>query len=586
MKMLSNIWLIIALMFATSPLTAQMADYYVNVKTWDVWISWPDGGGTDNHIEMIIYGDRGNTGRFFVQGSSEGGKLEGFSIRKKDVGNINKILLDVDGQLADKWAVEYITITKGKNREDRNSEDGFYEFSLNKKLGYDPRSFGPTHVKKPRLQVSPSGATKMNKTYYTKVNFGHNPHSTADQEIMQYSETWQFVETVSISKTEENTTDASVTLGYESPETVYGKFSAEASASWGSMTSSTREDSEEKLQSSTYDWNYVAPANTAVFKKIVFAIPYGYQVYTDGKNSRVVRKLRSQVVPSGLDQFLFIPNMVNGKMEPVKWSTIEEEWLKHTDPQVLTDIIRQFKNKWLAAGYVYVNRKPTTTTTTSTTTRPTTTTTTTTRPTTTTTTTQVPIRSGNAPKAVFNPGTNGRNVKAVTYRNSREGGSFEQLSPGKWAEYKAGSRKVHDTFTELNPDDWSVYLRKSNGARIQIDLHTKKITYNGNYLFSITGSHKAGTATAPKKANGRNVVVVNYHGSQHGSFEQTSPGRWAEYKSGSRKVHATFTETGPDDWSVYLRKSDGARIQIDLHTKKITYNGGFLYFVGSSKAGR
>ncbi|MEZ4688087.1 MAG: PLAT/LH2 domain-containing protein, partial [Bacteroidia bacterium] len=358
MKLLSKITLIIAIFFAASPLTAQMADYYVNVKTWDVWIAWPDGGGTDNHIEMVIYGDRGNTGRFYVQGSSEAGKLEGFTIRKADVGNVNKIMIDVDGQLADKWAVEYITITKGKNSEDRNSEDGFYEFSLNAKLGYDPTYFSPTHVKKPRLQLTASGATKLNKTYYTKVNFGHNPHPTADQEVMQYSETWQFVETVSISNTEEQSTDASITLGYESPETVYGKFSAEATAAWGSMTSQTREDSEEKLQSSTYNWNYVAPANTAVFKKIVFEIPYGYVVYSDGQHSRVVRKLQSQVIPSGLDQFLFIPTIVNGQVEPVKWDIIEEEWLKHVDPQVKTDIVRQFKNKWLAEGWVYVNNKP------------------------------------------------------------------------------------------------------------------------------------------------------------------------------------------------------------------------------------
>ncbi|GJM35020.1 MAG: hypothetical protein DHS20C18_40210 [Saprospiraceae bacterium] len=433
-----------------TPVSAQLVDYYVNIKTWDVY-----GGGTDNHIEMEIFGDKGQTGRFYVVGSSERDMLEGFSVRKSDVGKITKIMLDVDGQLADKWSVEFVTVTKNStDRENRNSEDGFYEFSLKKDLDYDPVYFTPTYSKDPRLQLKPDGSLVINKTYYTKVNFGHNPHATADQGVMQYSETWQFVESVSLSSTEETTVGAAVTASYESPESVYGKFGVSATASWQDMVSKTRTTSQETMRSSTYDWSYVAPANTSVFKKIVFEIPYGYQVYTDGIHKRILRKLNSQVVPSGLDQFLFIPKIVNGQVVPILWSEIENEWLQFVDPKVKTDIERQFRNTWLANAWVVIENKP--------------------QPTPPTPTPVTDI-------------VNGYNVNKVIYTGSDKG-SFEQTGPGEWAEYKAGSRTVHAIFTEQNRDEWSVYLLKNDGARIQIDLHKKQMFYNNNFLFNISSA--------------------------------------------------------------------------------------------------
>ncbi|MEZ4982011.1 MAG: RICIN domain-containing protein [Saprospiraceae bacterium] len=84
-------------------------------------------------------------------------------------------------------------------------------------------------------------------------------------------------------------------------------------------------------------------------------------------------------------------------------------------------------------------------------------------------------------------------------------------------------------------------------------------------------------AEMPAQVNGRNVTYVAYSGSDNGTFEQTSDNTWKEFKAGSRHAHANFTETNRDEWSVYLRKSDGARLQLDLHTKKISINGSFLF---------
>ena len=62
--------------------------------------------------------------------------------------------------------------------------------------------------------------------------------------------------------------------------------------------------------------------------------------------------LKSQIVPAGLDAFLFIPRMENGSVVPVAWSSIEQDWLAYADPRVRDDISRQFKNQWLAKGWV------------------------------------------------------------------------------------------------------------------------------------------------------------------------------------------------------------------------------------------
>jgi hypothetical protein len=86
------------------------------------------------------------------------------------------------------------------------------------------------------------------------------------------------------------------------------------------------------------------------------------------------------------------------------------------------------------------------------------------------------------------------------------------------------------------------------------------------------------------QVNGRNVTYVAYTGSENGTFEQTGEKTWKEYKSGNPSAHATFKETHRDDWSVYLQKSDGARLQLDLHTKKINFNNNFLFTISDANS--
>jgi hypothetical protein len=89
-------------------------------------------------------------------------------------------------------------------------------------------------------------------------------------------------------------------------------------------------------------------------------------------------------------------------------------------------------------------------------------------------------------------------------------------------------------------------------------------------------------ATSPGSSSGaitgRNVKIVRY---QNGKYRQISNGKtWAEAGNNNAE-RSRLTETGRDDWNVYLRKSDGATIQLDLQNKVIKLNGRTIYKITS-----
>jgi hypothetical protein len=90
---------------------------------------------------------------------------------------------------------------------------------------------------------------------------------------------------------------------------------------------------------------------------------------------------------------------------------------------------------------------------------------------------------------------------------------------------------------------------------------------------------------SPPRVDGTNVTYVSYSGPRSGYFQQLCGKDWVEYKTGKIAAHATFTETNRDEWSVYLRKSDGARVQLDLHTKEMKVNNSAAASIASARAG-
>ncbi|MCB9279244.1 MAG: hypothetical protein H6562_10035 [Lewinellaceae bacterium] len=343
-------------LFFTAFASAQsLMDYHLRIKTADVYQA-----GCGNSIRLEIFGDNGSTGTFWVQGSTSRNGTDEFYVTKADVGKISRITVEVKKILADNWKCEFIHITKDSREYVKNGDGGYYEFNMDKwfggeKLGgrmSDAVNLYPDHIRNPRIEVTPTGEIILNRVVYTRVNFANNTDPNTPQDVMRYKENWGFTESVSISKTDETTVGASLTIGYESPESIYGKFSAELQASWSQTISKTRAEAREVLQSYEYDWTYTAPPACSVFKKAKFETTFDAQVYQDGENSRVVRKQHSQIVPIGIDEILVIPYRVNGQVVPVMWSVLLRDWLNYTDPQVKADIIRNYKNDWIGKGWV------------------------------------------------------------------------------------------------------------------------------------------------------------------------------------------------------------------------------------------
>ena len=82
---------------------------------------------------------------------------------------------------------------------------------------------------------------------------------------------------------------------------------------------------------------------------------------------------------------------------------------------------------------------------------------------------------------------NGWTVKNVSFSD----GAFLQKEGKKWVETNA-DKKETASFTEVNRDEWSVYLQKEDGSDLRIDLYLKTIFYNAKgekpfELYKLTG---------------------------------------------------------------------------------------------------
>ena len=163
---------------------------------------------------------------------------------------------------------------------------------------------------------------------------------------------------------------------------------------------------------------------------------------------------------------------------------------------------------------------------------------------------------------------NGHNVHMVTYNIPQGTGTFFQDGPQSWRENAANGSLFH--FAENARDDWSVYLHDpSRNVSLQLDLHTRKITYSDAAqrfeLYEI--------ASASSKVNGRvgNLVQLANSGGYAVEYMRQQAGRnWIT----AGQFETTLVETGRDDWSVYLEdpvRHD--RFQIDFHTGRVSMNG-------------
>lgn len=142
-------------------------------------------------------------------------------------------------------------------------------------------------------------------------------------------------------------------------------------------------------------------------------------------------------------------------------------------------------------------------------------------------------------------------------------GAFVQLNQRVWIENNADG---HHAFEEVARDQWSVYLRATDRANVnvQLDFWTKEVKYQGPGYTTPVVLHKLTTADRVSGWAAHRVVY------QNGAYVQLDATTWVE--NNGHGLH-TFTESARDEWSVYLRATDRANVyvQLDLWTMKIYY---------------
>ncbi|WP_030007705.1 PLAT/LH2 domain-containing protein [Picosynechococcus sp. NKBG042902] len=504
--------------------------YCISVKTYT-----DSGSGTDNPIYMTMHGENGTSEQFTLQGSHENNDLDEFVHETLDIGLINRVTIDVDGWLADKWAANYVRVYRDTTCNRKDDADGWSEFSIRKFLDYDPVSFNRTGGALPRVTVTPAGPVVNNPIRITLAQFSNNP-GTLEQEVMRITESWSRVDGVSVSKDTTNTVGAGISITYESPETVAGTFGAEARAEWQRSINEASSESQEKMSASEFNWAFMAPAHTAIIRKITFEVPYAEQVYRSSTGeSRAIRKVGAQIRPVSSGDFLVIPQRnEDGSITTIGLDTLEDEWFTHLDPDQVDTIRRQYLPKWLQAGWVVsgqggqiIGQTPST---------------------------PAPPTNPTPPVNPTTPTPNAVTGTLIKFAN----GYLQETSPGVWQEFNANGQ-VTFTFQETGRDDWSVYLNDaSRNVQLQLDLYRKMISYGQNNgpksdLYPITASD----VTLARFANGH--------------LQETSPGVWQEFNANGQ-VTFTFQETGRDDWSIYLNDpSRNVQLQLDVYRKMISY---------------
>lgn len=586
--------LLVAGAFAATA-SAQIIDYCIVVKTQDIY-----GAGTDNNIYLNLTGTDGTSNDVYLNGSKERNETNEFVHQHQDIGIITRVKLTTTTRLLDTWSPQFMRIYRGVNCSRKQDADGWTEFSINTDMGAydDPITVNASSTTKPKVTVSPTGQMVVNSERITVVNYAST--GSIDQEVMKYSESWSRVDAVSVSSSQTDTVGAGVTVTYESPETVAGKFGAEASASWEQALETAKEESTERMSGSEFDWSFTAPAHTFVMRKVTFEIPYAEQVYASSVGQKfAVRKVGAQIRPvGGVGEFLEVPQRnADGSITPIGLARLQRDWFAYLDPLEAANLQNSFLSDWLSNGWVVpgeggavidtggmqppVTQPPVT--------QPPVTQPPTPQPP--TPTPQPPVVDPPVPQppvvtSYTSEGVNGPNLARVSFGNGVS--RFEHAGNGVWQEYNEAGQPTA-RFQETGRDDWSVYANDAGrNIQLQFDVHRQMIglAQNGGAMgdqWAMVSAERAGTPSAPDPQTPASPVAVSYttdgvtgpnlarvmYGGGERRFENTGNGVWQEFDEAGTANFA-FQETGRDDWSVYATDtSRNMNLQLDVHRKMI-----------------
>ncbi len=130
LRVFSSLLLMAFCLLVSMSVSAQKVNYHIKVKTAN-----EKGAASDNDISLDIHGEWGSTGAFNIKGNKTQGGTDEFVVNKLDVGKISKIVLKYKKAISENWKCEYIHITKGSTRHNRNTDNGYYEFNENSWFG-------------------------------------------------------------------------------------------------------------------------------------------------------------------------------------------------------------------------------------------------------------------------------------------------------------------------------------------------------------------------------------------------------------------------------------------------------------------
>jgi len=170
---------------------------------------------------------------------------------------------------------------------------------------------------------------------------------------------------------------------------------------------------------------------------------------------------------------------------------------------------------------------------------------------------------------------NGKDVNYVEFgRNGKKMGIYRQVAAKMWKEIGVAKGAGVFEFTEMNRDEWSVYLKdEKRNVSIQLDLHTKKVMYSDSRGTQKRPLYEIIKSSA--KVNGWLVQEVTFSdnaGNKKGQFYQKDGKGWVETSLPNNNVRFSFVERQRDEWSVYLfDQSRNASVQLDLHTQTIYF---------------
>ena len=317
---------------------------------------------TGNALEMwmtaadgTVIGGSGDDGGFYYTGATGRGDTSSMTINHLDVGLINSIKIDKEG--FDDWKCIYIRVYRDFKD---NKWDGMTEFSINKDLGNPAETFSKTRTEKPLIVANPvPGESAIHENLVTVISIADNSAGVIDRDVMRYKETWSTVDRVMVSSTEQDTIGAHATVTYTPPSET-GGLGGEAGIAYEKMFSEVTETSNEKAKSSDYEWNYPVPKQTFTMRKQVFKIPYIDQLYrlSDNSNSRIIRKLHSEIIPKGQVKFVDIPSKDGNKVIPQSWTKINDEFVAFINDIEKKKQILDYKASWLEKGWIYEGDTP------------------------------------------------------------------------------------------------------------------------------------------------------------------------------------------------------------------------------------